>query len=89
MRGRKTPAVAFITRLIYTTGRQELTELLERSPLTKAERDLVLEYADGTKYKELAARYHVTTQTIYIRKRNAYKRLHLYIVSKYHENMIK
>lgn len=79
MRGRKTPAVAFITRLIYTTGRPDFMALLARSPLTTAERELVTLYADGASYKELAERYHVTTQTIYTRKRSAYIKLHAYI----------
>ena len=79
MRGRKTPAVAFITRLIYTTSRPDFIALLERSPLTTQERELVLLYTDGTAYKQLADRYHVTTQTIYTRKRNAYIKLHSWI----------
>ena len=79
MRGRKTPAVAFITRLIYTTSRPDFIALLERSPLTTQERELVLLYADGALYKKLADRYHVTTQTIYTRKRNAYVKLHAWI----------
>lgn len=79
MRGRKTPPVAFVTRLIYTTGRPEFAALLERSPLTTAERDIITRYADGASYKELADRYHVSTQTVYTRKRAAYIKLHAYI----------
>ena len=79
MRGRKTPAVAFITRLIYTTSRPDFIALLARSPLTPAERELVLLYADGALYKELADRYHVSEQAIYARKRAAYVKLHAYI----------
>jgi len=79
MRGHKTPAVAFITRLIYTTSRPDFIALLARSPLTTTERELVTLYADGASYKELAERYHVTAQAIYARKRNAYVKLHAYI----------
>lgn len=86
MRGHKAPAVAYITRLIYTTGKPDFNELLARSPLTTAERELVMLYADGSSYKELAELYHVTTQTIYTRKRSAYIKLHSYIVGKLREN---
>lgn len=79
MRGHKTPAIAYITRLIYTTGKPAFCELLKRSPLTTNERELVTAYADGASYKELAEYYHVTAQAIYWRKRKAYEKLHQYI----------
>lgn len=79
MRGRKTPAVAFITRLIYTTSHTDFIALLERSPLTTDEKDLVLRYANGALYKELADHFHVSAQAIYTRKRNAYIKLHAWI----------
>lgn len=82
MRGRKTPAVAFITRLIHTTSRPELSALLARSPLTTAERELVTAYADGASYKELADRYHVTAQAIYARKRKAYEKLAVFLAQR-------
>ena len=44
---RKTPAVAFITRLIRTTGHADLIELLNNSPLKQKDIALLLDYADG------------------------------------------
>jgi len=82
MRGRKTPAVAFITRLIYTTSRPDFIRILKNSPLTPAERELVTLYADGALYKELADRYHISAQAIYTRKRKAYEKLHAYLAQK-------
>ena len=82
MRGHKTPAVAFITRLIYTSSRDEFAAFLERSPLTSHERELVLLYADGALYKELADRYHVTEAAIYAQKRKAYEKLAQYYITK-------
>lgn len=79
MRGHKTPAVAYIARLIYTTGKPDFYKLLARSPLTKTEREIIKAYADGSSYKELAARYFVTPQAIYARKRKAYEKLHRFI----------
>lgn len=82
MRGRKTPAVAFITRLIRTSPRDKLTAFIAKSPLTSHERDLVLRYADGAIYKELAAFYHITTAAIYAQKRKAYEKLARYYLTK-------
>lgn len=82
MKGRKTPPTAFITRLIYTTSRPDFTAMLARSPLTRAERELVTRYAEGALYKELAALYNVSEQTIYTRKRKAYEKLHAYLAQK-------
>ena len=82
MRGRKTPAVAFVARLIYTTGRPDLLELLRRSPLTEAQAELVALYAAGASYKELAEKYRVTAQTVYNRKRKAYERLARYMAER-------
>ena len=79
MNGHKTPAVAFITRLVDTTGHAELAALLERSPLTTHERDLIMRYADGELYKELAVRYHLTEAAVYAQKRKAYEKLSRYI----------
>lgn len=81
MRGHKTPAVAFITRLIYTSSRDEFVAILERSPLTSHERELVLLYADGALYKELADRYHITEAAIYAQKRKAYEKLAQYYIT--------
>ena len=86
MRGHKTPAVAYITRLIYTTAKPDFCALLERSPLTRDERCIVTAYAEGERYKELADRYHITTQAIYWRKRKAYEKLHKYIVNTIYMN---
>ena len=82
MRGHKTPAVAFITRLIYTSSRDDFAAFLSQSPLTSHERELVLLYADGALYKELADRYHVTSATIYAQKRKAYEKLAQYYLTK-------
>ena len=82
MRGHKTPAVAFITRLIYTSSRDDFAAFLAHSPLTSHERELVLLYADGALYKELADRYHVTEAAIYAQKRKAYEKLARYYITK-------
>ena len=79
---RKTPAVAFITRLIHTTGRAELIDLLTRSPLKSRDIALLLDYAEGASYKELAAKYGKTEGAIYAQKRKIYEQLHFYLVKK-------
>lgn len=82
MNGRKTPAVAYIARLIKTTGKPELLRILQESPLKTQDINLILDYADGSTYKELAAKYNKSPQRINQWKRNAYEQLHFYLVKK-------
>lgn len=79
---RKTPAVAYITRLIRTTGRNDLLELLYNSPLRQKDIALLLDYAEGVSYKELAEKYGKSPQRIYQWKRNIYENLHFYLVQR-------
>ena len=79
---RKTPAVAYITRLIRTTGRADLIELLDNSPLKQRDTALLLDYADGVSYKELAVKYGKTEGAIYAQKRKIYEQLHFFLVQK-------
>lgn len=79
---RKTPAVAYITRLIRTTGHTDLLELLDNSPLKQKDIALFLDYAEGVSYKELAAKYGKTEGAIYAQKRKIYEQLHFYLVQK-------
>lgn len=82
---RKTPAVAFITRLIKTTGKPELLEILQASPLRSQDIEFLLLYADGASYKELSAKYNKSLPRIYQRKRKIYEQLHFFLVTKYNE----
>jgi hypothetical protein len=82
MRGRKTPAVAFITRIIKTTSRPQLIKLLYESPLKRSDIRLILDYADGMSYKELAAKNHKSIQRIIQWKRQAYEQLAYYLREK-------
>ena len=82
MRGRKTPAVAFITRLIKTTPRPKLIKLLCDSPLKPRDIYLILDYADGMSYKELAAKNHKSIQRINQWKRQIYEDLAHYLSEK-------
>lgn len=79
MRGRKTPAVAYITRLIKTTSRAQLLQILTDSPLKMRDIYLLLDYADGMSYKELAQAYHKSTQRINQWKRKIYEDLAFYL----------
>ena len=79
MRGRKTPAVAFITRLIKTTPRPELLKILCESPLKPRDIYLILDYADGMSYKELAAQNHKSPQRINQWKHKVYEELAYYL----------
>jgi hypothetical protein len=79
MRGRKTPAVALITHLIQTTSRPQLIKLLYESPLKPCDIKLILDYANGKSYKELAAQNHKSIQRINQQKRKAYEQLARYI----------
>ena len=78
----QTTAEAFITPLIYTIPRDAVAPFLAHSPLTSHERELVLLYADGALYKELADRYHITPAAIYAQKRKAYEKLARYYLTK-------
>lgn len=82
MNGRKTPAVAYIARLIQTTGKPELLRILQESPLTTQEINLFLDYADGATYKELAQKYNKSVPRINQWKRAIYEKLHFYLVKK-------
>lgn len=82
MRGRKTPAVAYITGLIKTTSRPELIKLLCESPLKPRDIYLILDYADGMSYKELAAQNHKSVQRINQWKRKTYEELARYLSEK-------
>lgn len=82
MNGRKTPAVAYITRLIRTTSKTGLKKILQESPLKTRDINIILDYADGASYKELAAKYNKSPQRINQWKRNAYEQLHFYLVKK-------
>ena len=82
MRGKKTPAVAFITHLIKTTSRPQLVDMLTASPLKTRDIYLILDYADGMSYKELAEQYHKSTQRINQWKRSAYEQLAYYLKEK-------
>jgi len=82
MKGRKTPAVAYIARLIKTTGKPELLRILQESPLTPQEINLFMDYANGASYKELAQKYNKSPQRINQWKRNIYEQLHFYLVKK-------
>jgi DNA-directed RNA polymerase specialized sigma24 family protein len=82
MRGRKTPAVAYITRLIKTTSRPELIKILYESPLKPRDISLILDYADGMSYKELAAQNNKSIQRINQWKRQAYEQLAYYLREK-------
>ena len=82
MRGRKTPAVAYITNLIKTTSRTQLIEILTDSPLKKRDIYLLLDYADGMSYKELAAEYNKSVQRINQWKRKIYEELAYYLRQK-------
>lgn len=79
---RKSPAVAYITRLIKTTGRADLMAILDNSPLKTKDKELLLDYADGASYEELAQKNNITTAAIYARKRQIYEQLHFYLVQK-------
>ena len=82
MRGRKTPAVAYITRLIKTTSRAQLIDMLTDSPLKTTDIYLLLDYADGMSYKELAAQYNKSVQRINQWKRKIYEELAYYLREK-------
>ena len=82
MNGRKTPAVAYIARLIKTTGKPELLRILQESPLRTQDIKLILDYADGASYKELAAKYNKSPQRINQWKHKVYCDLHFYLVRK-------
>ena len=82
MRGRKTPAVAYITRLIKTTSRPQLIEILTASPLKMRDIYLLLDYADGMSYKELAQIYNKSIQRINQWKRKIYEDLAYYLREK-------
>lgn len=82
MRGRKTPAVAFITRLIKTTSRPQLVKILYESPLKRADIRLILDYAEGMSYKELAAKNYKSIQRINQWKHQVYEQLAYYLREK-------
>lgn len=82
MNGRKTPAVAYITHLIKTTSRTKLLDILLDSPLKTRDINLIIDYADGMSYKELAERYHKSVQRINQWKRSAYEQLAYYLREK-------
>ena len=82
MRGRKTPAVAYITRLIRTTSKSKLHEILADSPLKTRDINLLTDYADGMSYKELAQKYNKSIQRINQWKRQIYEDLAEYLRQK-------
>lgn len=82
MKGRKTPAVAYITRLIRTTGRPELEQILQSSPLRREDIIFILHYIDGLSYKELSVIYNKSEARIYQRKRKLYELLHAFLTQK-------
>ena len=82
MRGRKTPAVAYITHLIKTTSRPQLLDILTASPLKTRDIYLILDYADGMSYKELAQEYNKSIQRINQWKRQVYEQLAYYLREK-------
>lgn len=79
---RKSPPIAFITRLIRTTSRPELIALLDNSPLRTNDKAMLLDYADGMSYKEIGEKYHKSTARVYQWKRSTYEQLHYFIVQK-------
>lgn len=90
MNGRKTPAVAYITRLIKTTSKTELNRILQDSPLKTQDINLILSYANGASYEDLAEEYHISKPAIYARKRKIYETLHFYLVQRIaNENEMK
>lgn len=79
---RKTPPVAYITRILKTTGRAEIGAMLEDAPLTEQERAIITEYAQGMSYKEMAEKHNKSPARIYQLKRKAYESLHYYLTRK-------
>lgn len=77
--------MAFITRFVRTTGRYELLEVLDGSPLTRRDKELMIDVIEGASYKELAAKYALTTGGVYQWKRKVYENLHFYLVRKLNE----
>jgi len=76
----KTPAVAFITRYLKTTGRFEVLEQIEAAPLKARERELMRDIVEGMSYKELAEKHSLTQAGVYQFKRRTFEKLHYFFV---------
>lgn len=78
----KSPSMAFCSRLLSTTTRSELKQLLEEAPLSVAEKTFILDVHDRMSLKALADKYSLSVSGIAKRKQNVFIRLHKFEVSR-------
>lgn len=60
----KSKSVIYVTRMITTTPRSELYNLIKDFPLKRSEINFLIDIVEGLSYKELAIKYSKSTSRI-------------------------
>lgn len=74
----KTASVAYFTRRIKTTGREEIYELLEDAPLRIQDYAFLADIIEGLDNAALAEKYHKSPSRISQWKRSVFEQMHAY-----------
>lgn len=82
----KSSKIAFVTRQIKTTSRNQFLVIVENSPLTDKDKALIYDILSGLTYKELSVKYHKSESRIYKWKRSVLEKIHEYEVSNINNN---
>lgn len=74
----KTPAVAYVSRKIKISGKKELYELLDDSPLKIKDYAFMSDIIEGLDNKALARKYRKSPSRISQWKRSVFEQVHEY-----------
>lgn len=75
---RKSPAVAYYSRKIRITSKEELYQELEEAPLKTKEFAFVADIIEGLELEDLATKYHISYSRVTKWKREIFEVLHAY-----------
>lgn len=83
----QTPSVAFCTRAIQTTRKQDLYALLDDMPMRTKDYAFLSDIIEGLDNNKLATKYNKSQSRISQWKRRVFEQLHRYIISQDENNL--
>lgn len=75
---KKTPSVAYFSRRLHTTGREEIYEIIEDAPLKTRDYAFLADIVEGLSNQDLARKYHKSPSRISQWKRSVFEQMHQY-----------
>lgn len=79
----KSPAVAYMSYKLKSTGRKDFFIYVQNAPLKLKEIDFITDVYNGLSYQELAEKYNRSEAAVYKFKRNIFEKLHSYDMKNY------